>query len=194
MKTGKVELKRRVRRNEIIAAARKCFEERGLHGTTMAYVAEHAHLSVGQVYRVFESKEEIIEVIITDVINAKIEAMIEDNHNLKQKARALAGIVTSPVNKYRDDLLLMEITAESKRNPRLLAILKMADNRLKEEDGRLIRNKHPNFSESKINVISEFIAVLTEGTLYRKGIQEDFAHKTEMNEFYEQMFSFIFDS
>ncbi|WP_017345909.1 TetR/AcrR family transcriptional regulator [Pantoea sp. A4] len=196
MKPGKVEQKRLARRSEIILAARACFEEKGLHGTTMAFVAERAGLSVGQLYRIFESKEEIIEVIVAEIISARVEIMIAYNNDLNEdlnlKARLLAGAQSRPDGDKRDDYLLMEVTAESTRNPRLLEILKRADERLKVEGSKIIRDNHPEFDEAQVNVISEFVATLTEGTLYRQGIQRDFAYKEEMSSFYKKIFEFIF--
>ncbi|QDY44239.1 TetR/AcrR family transcriptional regulator [Candidatus Pantoea soli] len=192
MKPETAHLKRQARHKIILDAARRCFEEKGLHGTTMAYVASEAGLSVGQVYRIFDSKEEIIEEIVSEIISARVKKMLEDNHDLHNKAAILSGLSFAYSDSRRDDYLLMEINAESTRNPRLRQILKKADDRLKQEGGKLMRMSHPQLTDDNVQLISEFIAVLTEGALYRQGLQDEFAHKTDMRDLYLAVFEFIF--
>jgi AcrR family transcriptional regulator len=55
------------RRQQILAAARACFTRSGFHATTMQDVIKEAGLSVGAVYRYFQSKEELIAAIVGDV-------------------------------------------------------------------------------------------------------------------------------
>ena len=45
MTEGKVLQKQRLRRMEIVAAAQKCFAEKGLHGASVADIARQAGLS-----------------------------------------------------------------------------------------------------------------------------------------------------
>ncbi|MFQ1682347.1 TetR/AcrR family transcriptional regulator [Pantoea dispersa] len=193
MKPETAHLKRQARHKNILDAARQCFEEKGLHGTTMAYVASKAGLSVGQVYRIFDSKEEIVEEIVSEIIAARAKKMLEDNINLHNKAAILSGLSFAYSDSRRDDYLLMEINAESTRNPRLGQILKNADYRLKQEGRELIRNSHPQMTDKNAQLISEFIAVLTEGALYRQGLTDEFTHKTEMRDLYLAVFDFIFN-
>lgn len=47
------------RQNEILEAARRCFDENGFLNTTLQDVAREAEVSVGLIYRYFESKEDI---------------------------------------------------------------------------------------------------------------------------------------
>lgn len=55
------------RRAQILAAARTCFLEKGLHNTSMQDLIKEAGLSVGAVYRYFRSKDEIIGAIAEHV-------------------------------------------------------------------------------------------------------------------------------
>ncbi len=192
MKPETAHKKRQARHKIIFDAARRCFKEKGLHGTTMTYVASEAGLSVGQVYRIFDSKEEIIEEIVSEIISARVKKMLEDNHDLHKKAAILSGLSFAYSDSRRDDYLLMEINAESTRNPRLRQILRKADDRLKQEGGKLMRISHPQLTDDKLQLISEFIAVLTEGSLYRQGLQDEFAHKSDMRDLYLAVFDFIF--
>ncbi|NMG17196.1 TetR/AcrR family transcriptional regulator [Aromatoleum bremense] len=46
-----------VRREQVISAARKCFEREGLHAATMAHIAAEAGMGVGHNYHYFDSRE-----------------------------------------------------------------------------------------------------------------------------------------
>ncbi len=75
MSEGKVQQKQQARRAEIVVAAQKCFAEKGLHGASVADIAREAGLSVGQLYRIFASKEAIIEAIVSEIVNARVGEM-----------------------------------------------------------------------------------------------------------------------
>lgn len=119
MSEGKVQQKQQARRAEIVVAAQKCFAEKGLHGASVADIAREAGLSVGQLYRIFASKEAIIEAIVSEIVNARVGEMIDENHNLARKAAVLAGRIPTSAATKSDNYLLMEINAEASRNPRL---------------------------------------------------------------------------
>ena len=64
------------RREQILAAAQRCFKRNGLHRTTMQDLIREAGLSVGAVYRYFKSKDEIINAIsqnITGTLGLQLE-------------------------------------------------------------------------------------------------------------------------
>ena len=127
MSEGKVQQKQQARRAEIVVAAQKCFAEKGLHGASVADIAREAGLSVGQLYRIFASKEAIIEAIVSEIVNARVGEMIDENHNLARKAAVLAGRIPTSAATKSDNYLLMEINAEASRNPRLREILMQAE-------------------------------------------------------------------
>ncbi|NYF56818.1 TetR/AcrR family transcriptional regulator [Micromonospora purpureochromogenes] len=56
------------RRQQILAAARRCFLRDGFHNTSMQDVIAEAGLSVGAVYRYFPSKNDLITSIAQSVI------------------------------------------------------------------------------------------------------------------------------
>ena len=51
------------RRQQIVDAASTCARRAGFHGASMAEIAHAAGLSVGQIYRYFENKEAIGEIL-----------------------------------------------------------------------------------------------------------------------------------
>lgn len=67
--------RREAQRQRIVEAALKVFAVRGLHGAKMSMVAEEADLSAGQLYRFFESKEELYITLIRQVAEETTQAM-----------------------------------------------------------------------------------------------------------------------
>ena len=193
MVEGKVLHKQQIRRVEIVAAAQKCLAEKGLHGASVADIARQAGLSVGQLYRIFASKEEIVEAIVSEIVNARVGEMVAGNHDLVRMASVLAGVIPATDDTKTDNYLLMEINAEASRNPRLREIMHQADRRLKEEGGRLTRHYHPEMSAEQINVACEFIAILTEGAAYRCELATtSTVDKTAMEALYRNVFHLLF--
>lgn len=190
---GKVLQKQQIRRAEIVTAAQKCFAQKGLHGASVADIAQQAGLSVGQLYRVFASKEEIVEVIVSEIVNARAGEMVAGNHDLERMASMLAGAIPATGHTKNDNYLLMEINAEASRNPRLREIMNQADRRLKEEGGRLTRHYHPEMTAAQINVACEFIAILTEGAAYRSDLATTpTVDKAALEGLYRNVFQLLF--
>src|SRR3546814_16992445 len=52
--------RRALRREQVIRAARACFEREGLHAATMAHIAAEAGMGVGHIYHYFNSREAIV--------------------------------------------------------------------------------------------------------------------------------------
>ena len=51
-------------RARILTAARSLFSSKGFHQTSMAQLASAAQVSVGQIYRLFKGKEDVIEALV----------------------------------------------------------------------------------------------------------------------------------
>jgi AcrR family transcriptional regulator len=51
------------KRGAILEAALELFVERGFHGTAVPTVAERAHVGAGTIYRYFDSKESLVNVL-----------------------------------------------------------------------------------------------------------------------------------
>jgi AcrR family transcriptional regulator len=60
-------------RTQIVAAASRLFARRGIAATTMAEIAEAAGLGPSSLYYWFRSKQQILEVIVTDVNRLPLE-------------------------------------------------------------------------------------------------------------------------
>src|SRR6185436_13388815 len=66
-----------VRRAQILEAARNCFASFGFQGTSVDRIAAEAGVSVGLLYRFFNSKAAMIEAIIIDEVEAQLEQLSE---------------------------------------------------------------------------------------------------------------------
>ena len=55
-----------VRRGQILAAARKCFSQKGFHATSMRAIFAEANLSSGSFYNYFTSKIEVVKEICAE--------------------------------------------------------------------------------------------------------------------------------
>ena len=193
MNAKEMEEYRAERRKKIIIAARKCFEEKGLHGTSMMDIARATSLGAGQIYRCFSSKEEIVKEIVQEIVFQRVKNMILENHNLPLKAYKLASDETTINVSDQDDALLMEIHAESSRNKALLDILLEADDEMKKQGVMMMKNHFPGLSEEKLLALCEIIAVLTEGAIYRKRLRSSLINQKVLEELYCKIFNNIFN-
>lgn len=109
------------RRDRLLEAARTLFAERGFHSTGVAQIAKASGVLVGQIYRDFANKEEIVAAIASRDLEASLaEAELERAARAGDVAAVRAWIrrfVTAKVDK--DCRLAAEIMAESMRNPRI---------------------------------------------------------------------------
>lgn len=87
-------------RDRILNAARDLFAANGFHQSAMAELATAAQVSVGQIYRLFKGKEDIIEAIVANDTRER-EAMI-----LNLQTRLDAGEISI---ERTFELLLLEI-------------------------------------------------------------------------------------
>jgi AcrR family transcriptional regulator len=66
-RTTKKEVVTAFRTREILAAARKLMEQRGLEAVTMEEIAGAAGVAKGTIYLYFPSKDDLIQALITQV-------------------------------------------------------------------------------------------------------------------------------
>ncbi len=114
------------RRAHILEISRRLFIENGFHGTGVAQIASASGIKVGQIYRDFASKEDIIAAIAArDLTRFLDEAALDHAIRVGDIAGIRAWILTFV--SYSDDFegyrLMPEIMAESARNPRVATVL-----------------------------------------------------------------------
>lgn len=163
------ELRDKIRRDQIIEAARRCVVRHGFHAASMAEIAAAARMSVGQIYRYFPNKEAIVHAIVERIVEQQLRWMVRSKvlHDLPMQLsrRFLFG----GEEENRDDhVLMLEVTAEATRNPRVATILREADRRLRLQTLAAIRNDYPHFTEAQASARFQFFSALSEGSTLRR--------------------------
>ncbi|MFA7553309.1 MAG: TetR/AcrR family transcriptional regulator [Spongiibacteraceae bacterium] len=105
----------------ILDAAEKCFIEYGFHAASMANISKSAGMSVGLIYRYFESKN----AIILAIIDRQLETMRNDFSNLNSDNDFIILIGDflrdwqSGGNKGLNPALYLEMVAHATRDPQI---------------------------------------------------------------------------
>jgi len=184
--SSKLEARQQARRDDILNAARRCFLQRGFHAASMSQIAAEAKLSVGQIYREFSNKDAIIEEMIRRVIDLRIAGM-EGKTQTHLMPHMLAWRMT--LNE-EDDALMLEMSAEASRNPQVATWLKEADERMFNNACDHLRKTYPQLSETRVRCCVEVMAVMVEGTIYRRQVPQHVASE-EMEKIYQDIINML---
>ena len=123
-----------IRRQRLVEAARQLFAERGFHGAGMAQLASLSGVKVGQIYRDFASKEDLVAAIVEADLakfldEPALQAAVAESD--RDAARNwIADLVLRKTEPHRAPLV-PEIMAEAARNPRIADILAETDRRIR---------------------------------------------------------------
>jgi AcrR family transcriptional regulator len=113
------------RRRKVIDAARILFCDNGFHATGIAQIAKESGVAVGQLYRDFASKEEIVAAIVqTDCVDFMAGEPLKEavDRGDRDSVRAWVRNFVDPGTRDNDGRMFAEILAESSRNERIAAI------------------------------------------------------------------------
>lgn len=109
-------------RERVLNTARELFNRHGFHQTAMAELAAAAQVSVGQIYRLFKGKEDIIEVIVQEnslegeKVIAQLYDCLRSGEITIEKAFELLFV---QVLHHETEPLSFDILAEGFRNQRV---------------------------------------------------------------------------
>lgn len=115
------------KRQEILAAAHRCFLRQGLQGASISMICKEAGMSPGHLYHYFPSKDAIIEQMADEYLST-----LHTYFDRQQETRDVATVLLSEIWSMAswDDTahcrILFELLAEAGRNDRVRDIL--ADN------------------------------------------------------------------
>lgn len=160
-----------MRRRRLIEAARTLFGEHGFHATGMAQIAEASGIRVGQIYRDFDSKEDIIAAMIAldlsdfldeDVLAAAIAA--GDGVAVRRWLLDLMTYQPEP----DEPTLLPEILAEASRNPRMAAIMREGDQRIRRHIAAALAILAPGATPTRARCVEELMLTLMMGECSRR--------------------------
>lgn len=123
-----------IRREKIMAAARKLFIENGFHATGMAQIAKTSGIAIGQIYRDFASKEEIVAAMVQAdcgrlMMYEKLESAIDAGDI--ESVRAWLHEFVEPSDNPDDAPLFAEILAEAARSERIREIFRQNHDELR---------------------------------------------------------------
>lgn len=117
------------RRSQIMQAAIECFSRQGFHRTTMQDIIAEAGLSVGSIYRYFESKEEIVAAIAKEhhAPEAAVLDGVADDTDLFGLLTRLAAVSISRLKdpaeqKWRR--VTVQLWAEALRDPQIMQVIR----------------------------------------------------------------------
>lgn len=122
------------RRQHLLNTARTLFVERGFHQTGVAQIAAASGVKVGQIYRDFASKEDIIAAIS----EAKVAAFLDEDKLAEAVSRRDFAAIREWIGRFNsfdadsEDRLFAEVIAEAGRNERVAAIFRGTDARVRE--------------------------------------------------------------
>lgn len=172
------------RRQQIMDAFIVHVVEKGFHKASMAEMAKTAGLSVGQIYRYFAHKEDIIRA----VVEQKTEEYIGLMEDFLEKRDWLQRHFEEGVDAdfHRDRVLNMEIKAEANRSSVIAQIQRDADQRLHTHATHIIKRRYALQDDEDIQARVDFLVALTEGLFYRSElIQRPFSNSAY--QLYEHM-------
>ena len=113
------------RRQQVLDAAGACFREEGFHGASMSRIAARAEMSVGHIYRYFDSKESIIIALVQRdcaKFDRWLKRMISSAATIQTVIANLRRGMPWLLNRDRAAIFL-EMHAEAGRNPKIAAVL-----------------------------------------------------------------------
>ncbi|CAN5675388.1 TetR/AcrR family transcriptional regulator [soil metagenome] len=157
-----------IRRDEIVAAARACVVRHGFHAASMQQIAQEARMSVGQIYRYFPNKEAIVHAIVERIVSQRIAWIASTGRQMDLPQVLASRMFDESPSEADDRVLLLEVTAEAARSPTVAAMVRAADRRLHAQALATVRLDHPALTEAEAAARVEFMAVLAEGTAFRR--------------------------
>lgn len=129
-----------MRRARIVETARKLFGTKGFHATGVAQIAAESGIMIGQLYRDFSCKEDIVAEIVQQTVSEFLDegnlckvAQRRDHAAAKEWLRRFLTDEKDPTRDNADSECAMfaEINAEASRNERIATIVRTSDARLR---------------------------------------------------------------
>jgi len=112
---------RTARRHEIAQAALRCFARNGFAATSMADIIAESGLSAGAIYGHFASKDELMELTASEILDARFLEVAEarTHHPLPAPGAIVRMLVTGLMSHIMDIQLLVQVWGQVPVNPRL---------------------------------------------------------------------------
>nr|WP_310616252.1 TetR/AcrR family transcriptional regulator [Pantoea cypripedii] len=164
------------RTEQILAAAEQCMRLKGFHQTSIQNIAREANVSVGLIYKYFTNKESIIEALVLNITQRLKDRLNDDLEKIAKSGGQArlplfsAGLVPREVE--NDIVLLMEISSESMRNPRIMQIMTNAWQNLKDNFIAKEQALHPEKDSNVIHTRLYVLSLIIDGIIIRRSMKQ----------------------
>lgn len=167
-----------VRRQQILDTARTLFARQGFHRTGVAQIAAESGVAVGQLYRDFASKEDMIAAIVSRDMQqflheAELDAAIARAD--PAAARKWLGRIIADDEPVEECCLVCEVIAESGRNPRIAEVHQAVESRLRGNILRALAVLLPGIdaADSRLAEMTDLVQLLSAGLVTRRLTQPE---------------------
>ena len=172
-------------RDRIVNAARKLFGSKGFHATTTAELATEAAVSVGQIYRHFESKDDIVVAVAEHNARSGLAGFHAIFDAVERgELSTFEGIKTIAATRLGDPEggLFFEIVAESCRNPSAAECLRTLTKFYRDGIRRLAALARPDGPSDELDAYVDLMQACFIGLFFHPAIGTvDDLEKTSQN-------------
>ncbi|PYF81575.1 MULTISPECIES: TetR/AcrR family transcriptional regulator [Marinomonas] len=152
------------RKQCIIDATEQHALVKGFHKASMSEIAKTAGLSVGQIYRYFAHKDDIICALVDQFTEKRLQFMASF---LDKKDWLNRHFSEENQDTHSMRVMHYEIQAEASRNPVIEKIYMESNNRLQARAVKILQSQYPKMAKAEIIARIEILVTLTEGLLAR---------------------------
>jgi len=160
------------RREHLLETARALFVQRGFHRTGVAQIAAASGVKVGQIYRDFNGKEDIIAAIVErDIEGFLYEGELADAIERGDKVAVRSWItrLTGVEEPIEDCRMMTEILAEIARNDRMAEINRRIEKRVRGSLATALASLVPSAADDQcLNMLAELIMTMCTGLMCRR--------------------------
>ncbi|AQR72883.1 TetR/AcrR family transcriptional regulator [Sphingomonas sp. LM7] len=161
-----------MRREHLLETARTLFIEQGFHQTGVAQIATASGIKVGQIYRDFQSKEDIIASIcerdVADWLEEDVLAAAVRTGDIPAVREWLDRFLRSD-EPVEDGRLMSEIVAESGRSARIAELNRTVDRKVRDSLSAALTAISPRAEDSgERTALVDFILALGLGIMMRR--------------------------
>ena len=171
---GSVRTRADERRERILTAASRLFAEQGFHNTGIAQIARESDVMVGQLYRDFASKQDIIVAIVERDMQDFLpddeltDALAADDHP------AIRNWITRflscpPEEGETDHRVIAEIIAEAARSDRVAGVVKRIHQSFRSQLSSALERLAPGEARARRReMLVEVILTISSGVFQRR--------------------------
>ncbi len=166
------------RRDEILAAAERCFVRAGFHGASMQDICAEAGMSPGNLYRYFPSKEALVAGIAE-----RDRAEVAQEFARADLSRGLFAVIEDMARHHfarkggEEVLLCTEVMAEARRNPDIARISAAFDADVRTWLGDLLRAAVARGdipADLDLDGVVAMLMVISDGMWWRRALDPGF--------------------